>query len=123
MTDSPPDSAQTRTDYALERTHMAATRTYFALLRTGLAIAGGGTLVTSILAEGWPDWVIAILSSAFILVGFVIMIAGLQRYISEIENLSGKEEFKIISPKLLFVLTLILQAATVIVLILFLVGN
>lgn len=117
------DLSQIRTDYALERTHMAATRTYFALLRTGIAIAGGGTLITTILGDGWPDWLIGALAGLFIIVGFTIMIAGLQRYIFIAEKLSGNDEFRIISPKLLVLLTAVLQIATVAVLILFLFGS
>ena len=86
------DLSQTRTDYALERTHMAATRTYFALLRTGIAIAGGGTLITTILGDGWPDWLIGALAGLFIIVGFTIMIAGLQRYIFIADKLAGNDE-------------------------------
>ena len=117
------DLSQTRTDYALERTHMAATRTYFALLRTGIAIAGGGALVTSILANGWPEWMIGLLSASFILVGFTIMIAGLQRYIFIAKSLASSDELNIISPNLLIVLTIILQITTVMVVILFLTGD
>lgn len=115
--------SQARTDYALERTHMAATRTYFALLRTGIAIAGGGTLITTILGDGWPDWLIGTLAGLFIIVGFTIMIAGLQRYIFIAHKLAGNDEFRIISPKLLVLLTAVLQIATVAVLILFLFGS
>jgi len=115
--------SQARTDYALERTHMAATRTYFALLRTGIAIAGGGTLITTILGEGWPDWLVGLLAGLFIVVGFTIMIAGLQRYIFIAKKLAGEDEFRIISPKLLVLLTAVLQIATVAVLILFLFGT
>ena len=117
------DPAQTRTDYALERTHMAATRTYFALLRTGIAIAGGGAIVTSILANGWPEWVIGILSASFILVGFTIMIAGLQRYIFIAKSLASSDELRVISPNLLISLTIILQITTVLVVVLFLIGD
>ena len=117
------DLSQTRTDYALERTHMAATRTYFALLRTGIAIAGGGTLITTILGDGWPDWLIGALAGLFIIVGFTIMIAGLQRYIFIADKLAGNDEFRIISPKLLVLLTAVLQITTVAVLVLFLFGT
>ena len=74
------EMAQERTDYAYERTQMAATRTYFALLRTGLAIAAGGSLVTTILASGYPDWVIGLLSAVFIVVGYTIIIGVRRRH-------------------------------------------
>lgn len=117
------DLAQTRTGFALERTHMAATRTYFALLRTGMAIAGGGALVTSVLADGWPEWVIALLSGIFFLVGFTIMIAGLQKYIFIANKVAVDDEINIISPKLMITLTVILQGASFAVLVLFLMGD
>jgi len=117
------DLSQARTDYALERTHMAATRTYFALLRTGLAIAGGGTLISSILADDWPDWLVGILAGVFIIVGFTIMIAGLQRYIFIATKFAVNDEFRVISPKLLILLTAVLQIATLVVLALFLIGD
>ena len=109
-------------DLALQRTHMAATRTYFALLRTGIAIAGGGALVTSILADGWPNWIVGLLSGVFILVGFTIMIAGLQRYIFIAKTVAVDDQINIISPNLLIGLTIILQVATLSVLTLFLLG-
>jgi putative membrane protein len=116
--------AQERTDWAHERTHMAATRTYFSLLRTGIAIAGVGALVTSILADGWPEWVIGLLSSIFIFIGFAIVIAGLQRYLIIAKKLlSATDELNVMSPRLLISLTVILQVATVTVFILFLIGK
>ena len=114
--------AQERTDWAYERTHMAATRTFFALLRTGLAIAGGGTLVTSMLAQGWPDWVVGLLSAIFIVVGFTIMLGGLHRYHRIAKRLAVEEELDTIPLGLVTTLTILLQAATVAVLILFLIG-
>lgn len=102
---------------------MAATRTYFALLRTGLAIAGGGALITTILADDWPDWLVGVLAGSFIIVGFTIMIAGLQRYILVATKLAGNDEFRIISPKLLILLTAVLQITTLAVLALFLIGD
>jgi len=103
---------------------MAATRTYFSLLRTGIAIAGVGALVTSILADGWPEWVIGLLSSIFIFIGFAIVIAGLQRYLIIAKKLlSATDELNVMSPRLLISLTVILQVATVTVFILFLIGK
>lgn len=112
--------AQERTDWAYERTQMASTRTFFALLRTGLAIAGGGSAVTAILARDWPDWVVGLLASVFILVGFAIMLGGLQRYRKMAERLAVEGEVEAIPTRLIVVLTVVLQAATLAVLILFL---
>ena len=114
--------AQERTEWAFERTQMASTRTFFALLRTGLAIAGGGSAIVVLLAAQWPDWVVAVLAGTFIVVGFTIMISGLQRYHKLAQRLAVEGEVEIIPTRLVVTLTLVLQAATVIVLILFLLG-
>lgn len=63
----------------LERTHMAATRTLLALVRTGAAIAGGGALVTELLVKGWPHWVVVMLSSAFVILGYTLMWSALKK--------------------------------------------
>lgn len=114
------DLAQERTDWAYERTQMAATRTFFALLRTGLAIAGGGSAITAILAEGWPGWVVGLLAGVFIIIGFSIMLGGLQRYQRLARRLSVESDFAAIPVRLVVVMTIALQAATVVVLVLFL---
>ena len=114
--------AQERTEWAFERTQMASTRTFFALLRTGLAIAGGGSAIVVLLASSWPDWVVAILAGTFIIVGFTIMISGLQRYHKLAKRLAVESEVETIPTGLVVVLTIVLQVATVIVLILFLLG-
>ena len=116
------DLAQQRTGWAYERTQMAAIRTYFALLRTGLAIAGGGALITSILARGWPEWVIWLLASVFVVVGFGIMILGLRNYHQITQQLAIEDESTAISIRWLVALTVILLLATIAVLILFLLG-
>ena len=114
------DTAQERTEYALNRTYMAATRTYFAMLRTGLAIAGGGVLITSILAEGWPNWIIGLLASIFIIVGFLVMIIALWRYRRLAQELATQEGLDVIAPSALMLLTVLLMIALVVVLALFL---
>lgn len=70
---SAPDSVD------LDPTFLAATRTLFAMLRTGSVVAGGGALVTKLLAEGWSRWVVAALSSAFVALGYWIMWAALRK--------------------------------------------
>jgi putative membrane protein len=114
--------AQERTDWAYERTHMAATRTFFALLRTGLAIAGGGAAVSTILVSNWPEWVAGILSGVFIVVGFTIMLGGLGRYQRIARRLAVDSEVETIPLGLITTLTIVLQVATMTVLILFLLG-
>jgi putative membrane protein len=112
--------AQERTDWAYERTQMASTRTFFALLRTGLAIAGGGSAITAILARDWPDWVVGLLASVFIIVGFTIMFGGLHRYHRLAKRLAIEDAVEPIPTRLVLVLTIVLQVATMIVLVLFL---
>jgi hypothetical protein len=52
---------------------MAAVRTLLSLVRTGAVISGGGALVTELLVRAWPRWVVGLLSSAFVLVGYWLM--------------------------------------------------
>jgi uncharacterized membrane protein YidH (DUF202 family) len=71
--------ASSRDNLTLENTYMAATRTLLSLLRTGSAIAGGGPLVTKLLVNGWPSWVAATLSAAFVIVGYSLMWSALKK--------------------------------------------
>lgn len=112
--------AQIRTNWAYERTQLSSTRTFFALLRTGFAIAGVGTLVTSILARSYPEWVIAGVSAIFILIGFVIIIGALRRYQERLAKVKTKSEFQPISMPLMITLTALLLMTTVLVMLLFL---
>lgn len=108
-------------ELARERTDWAYERTYFALLRTGLAIAGGGTLVVSILGKGWSDWVVGLLAGPFIVVGFIIILGALRRYHKLSKRLALEDEnIEPISTGLVVALTVILQVAIVAMLILFL---
>jgi len=75
---SPPPSAAS-THGSLERTHLAATRTLLALVRTGSVIAGGGALATDLLVKNWPRWVVLLLSTGFILLGYWMMWAAVRR--------------------------------------------
>ena len=90
--------------------------------RTGLAIAGGGSVIVAILGSSWPDWVVAILAGIFIVVGFIIMISGLQRYHKLTKRLAIEGEVETIPTQLIVALTVMLQIATVIALILFLIN-
>lgn len=67
------------TQLALDRTHLASTRTLLALVRTGSVIAGGGALATDLLVKAWPRWVVLLLSSGFILLGYWMMWAALRK--------------------------------------------
>ena len=108
--------------YALERTHMAAERTYFSVLRTGLAIAGAGTVVVAFLGESWPEWLSLIVAGVFIAVGYTMIIVTLNNYQKIVQRLQIEQKLNVMSPKMMILLTAILQIALVIVIILFVFG-
>lgn len=117
--DPPPDS----TYMAELRTFLAAERTLFAFLRTGLAIAGGGSLVITLLGDAWPYWFQVPLVAVFLAVGYGIALAGLRRYRSvavELERRKGPQHPRTISHRTIAVATVALQIAITIVVILFL---
>ena len=109
-----------RSEMANERTVMASIRTYLALLRTGIAIAGGGTLIVSILSEGWPEWVVVSLYGVFVVIGYGIMIWGLQQYHQVMALVEDDVGVRVPSIRVLTTLTIFLQLAIVVVLVLFL---
>ncbi len=78
MNNSSQLSTGNASQFTLDNTHMAATRTLLALLRTGAAISGGGALVTELLVKGWPRWVVVMLSSAFVILGYALMWSALK---------------------------------------------
>ena len=108
--------------YALERTHMAAERTYFSVLRTGLAIAGAGTVVVAFLGESWPEWLSLIVAGVFIAVGYTMIIVTLNNYQKIVQRLQIEQNLNVMSPKMMILLTAILQITLVIVLVLFIFG-
>ena len=111
-----------RSEMAHERTIMASIRTYLALLRTGLAIAGGGTLIVSILGENWPEWVVVSLYAVFVVIGYGIMIWGLQQYHQVMALVEVDAGVRVPSVRVLTTLTIFLQLAIIVVLLLFLLG-
>lgn len=78
MNASSQPSSNESSQLELENTHMAATRTLLSMVRTGAAIAGGGALVTDLLVKGWPRWVVVVLSSAFVILGYALMWSALK---------------------------------------------
>ena len=108
--------------YALERTHMAAERTYFSVLRTGLAIAGAGTVVVAFLGESWPEWLSLIVAGVFIAVGYTMIIVTLNNYQKIVQRLQIEQKLNVMSPRMVILLTAILQITLVVVFILFLFG-
>lgn len=73
-----------------------------------------------VLGWEWPDWVVGLLSTAFIVVGFAIMLGELQRYRAIAARLKVEDAVEPIPTRLAVVLTVVLQVTTVVVLILFL---
>lgn len=122
------DDHQTRhhnsTELAEVRTYLAAERTLFAVIRTGLSIAGGGSLVTTLLGDEWPAWVQVPLVTAFLITGYTIALLGLRRYRTVTTTLQRASESgaDMIPARRVTVLLVVLQIAIVVVVILFLVG-
>ena len=108
---------------ALQRTHMAAERTFQATLRTGFAIAGAGTVIVTILGQDWPEWLSLLLSGVFIVVGYTMIIIMLQRYQKVVNDLRVDHGLDVTSPRYAIFLTVILQVALALVVVLFLLGS
>jgi uncharacterized membrane protein YidH (DUF202 family) len=105
------------------RTALAAERTIFAVIRTGLAIAGGGTVIISLLGGRWPAWLQALLAIGFIAPGYTLMLDGLSRYrrIDAEMRALDPGRHRIVSPGIMSTLIVIVQIVVVIVIILFVV--
>lgn len=125
MSDS--SNQQTWTDLDAEglgrlRTALAAERTIFAVIRTGLAIAGGGTVIITLLGGRWPAWLQAVLAMGFIMPGYTLMLDGLGRYrrvASEARDLDPGRS-RVVSAGLMSALVGIVQVVVVVVVLLFL---
>lgn len=118
------DEPASSMDLAQQRTFLAAERTLFAVLRTGLAIAAGGSVIIALLGDDWPSWVQVPLASAFLVVGYSLLIQGMRRYrgiASQVERQAG-QRLEIIPARTMSVLTWVLEAAVTIVVLLFLIG-
>ena len=81
-----PSLAGERTELARHRTALASERALFAVLRTGFAIAAGGTVIIEVLGHQWPRWVKAPLAAALVIVGYALIMAGVERYSSVRES-------------------------------------
>ena len=117
-----PNSKPDSNVYALERTHMAAERTYFSVLRTGLAIAGAGTVIVAFMGDSWPEWLSLIVAGVFIAVGYTMIIVTLNNYQKIVQRLQIERKLNVMSPRMVILLTAILQITLVIVFVLFIFG-
>src|SRR3954466_4494145 len=107
---------------ALDTTYMAATRTLLALVRTGAGIAGGGALVTKLLVQGWPRWVVVALSSAFVVLGYWMMWAAVKtgrKMRARVEDADGGF---LVSHRQFIVMTVSLQLLIAAVVVLYVIG-
>lgn len=104
------------------RTVFAAERTLFAVLRTGLAIAGGGSLLSSLLSDAWPPWVHVALVATFLVVGYSLTLMGLAGYRATLRALqrAGLTEHRGPSLGWLAFGLVVLEVALVVVVVLFL---
>jgi uncharacterized membrane protein YidH (DUF202 family) len=108
-----------------EATFLAAERTLFSVMSTGLAIAAGGALVTTLLGDAWPDWVQVPLVAVFLLVGYSMTLLGLRRYqgiVRMARSRSSAAGRRMMSLRALSVGVVLLEAAIVVVIVLFLIG-
>ena len=105
------------------RTALAAERTIFAVIRTGLAIAGGGTVIISLLGGRWPAWLQTLLAIGFIVPGYTLMLDGLSRYRridAEVRSLDPGGS-RVVSPGIMSTLVVSVQIVVLVVVILFVV--
>ena len=116
--------AATRTQLADHRTALAAERTLFAVLRTGFAIAAGGTVIIEVLGHQWPRWVKAPLAGALVIVGYWLIMAGVERYgvVARAVESTGDGTVKVLSPRLMTTLAIVLQVVLGVVIVMFLLG-
>ncbi len=110
---------------ALESNYWAATRTLLALVRTGAAIAGGGALVSELLIKGWPRWVVWVLSTAFVLLGYWLIWAALKkgREMRDRLEVHLAERLFLFPQREVTIVTVVLQVLIAAVMVLYLLGR
>ena len=118
------DLAGERTDLARHRTALASERTLFAVLRTGFAIAAGGTVIIEVLGHQWPRWVKAPLAGSLVLVGYALIMAGVERYgvVAREVEATSHGTVKVLSPRLMKTLAVVLEVVLGVVVLMFLLG-
>ena len=116
--------AVARTRLADHRTALASERTLFAVLRTGFAIAAGGTVIIEVLGQQWPRWVKAPLAGTLVIVGYVLIMAGVERYgaVARAVEASSEGTVKVLSPRLMKTLAIVLEVVLAVVILVFLLG-
>jgi uncharacterized membrane protein YidH (DUF202 family) len=122
-----PDSTElalARTRLADHRTALASERTLFAVLRTGFAIAAGGTVIIEVLGHQWPTWVKAPLAGALVIVGYALIMAGVERYgvVARAVQATSEGAVKVLSPRLMKTLAIVLEVVLGVVIVMFLLG-
>lgn len=122
------DGASNTTDestfLAQQRTYLAAERTLFAVIRTGMAIAAGGAVLVQLFGTNWPQWVRIPLVGAFLIVGYLLVIIGLNRYrgIAKRVRRQGGQRMEIVPALYMEILTIALGVAMTIAVALFILG-
>ena len=116
--------AAARTASADHRTALAAERTLYAVLRTGFSIAAGGTVVVELLGGDWPSWLKAVLAGTLVVAGYTMIIAGLRRYEAVARAVAATSDGDTgpLSPILVRAITVAVQVALAVVIIVFLLG-
>jgi len=116
--------AAARTQLADHRTALASERTLFAVLRTGFTIAAGGTVIIEVLGHQWPRWVKAPLAGALVIVGYWLIMAGVERYgvVARQVEATSQGTVKVLSPRLMKTLAIVLQVVLGVVIVVFLLG-
>ena len=124
---SEPDATElavARTRLADHRTALASERTLFAVLRTGFAIAAGGTVIIEVLGHQWPTWLKAPLAGALVIVGYALIMAGVERYgaVARVVESTSDGTVKVLSPRFMKILAILLEVVLGVVIVLFLLG-
>lgn len=118
------DAETHKTSLAGQRTILAAERTILAALRTGLAVAGGGSLVITLLGDHWPSWLQTLLVALFLVLGYGLVQASLRRYSAVTDALerAGEHQLEVVSARTVTIAMWMVQGMLTIVVVLFLVG-
>ena len=115
------DQSVIRTEMAHERTMLANERTFIAWLRTGLALTAGAAVVTRLLGDFEPAWLVDILAVVLVFTGTGIVLVSAWGYQKVAESMGG-EITRLIPSWLVWILVLAIQAAAISIFSLFILG-